>query len=83
MIKKERGSWILNWDRGLVEVKFPRKPAEVVRKRLSETGFRWFGLDGSWRADDSVCSRQVANEVASHYGIVGHFKKAYSKAGFG
>jgi hypothetical protein len=49
---------------GNLEIRFPNKPVEAVRRELGLRGWRWNGSAGCWYHANSESARQFAHSLA-------------------
>lgn len=61
-LEKNGISLIENVDENRVQLFFPGKPSDAVRKRLKRDGFRWSPINGCWQRHRSLYATQLAKQ---------------------
>ena len=58
---------IANTEANRVQIKFPDKPAEEVRKELKANGFRWAPSEGAWQRHYNNWALKLAQDIVKKY----------------
>lgn len=58
---------IANTEANRVQIKFPGKPSEEVRKELKANGFRWAPSEGAWQRHYTNWALQLAKNIVEKY----------------